>query len=46
MLLSNPSSHLNWGGNAQNLLLTGAAWIVADFFARNHEPKQTVPQSL
>jgi len=36
MLLSNPRSHLNWAGNAMNLLITGAAWIVADFCAQDH----------
>jgi hypothetical protein len=24
----------NWAGNAQNLAITGAAWIVADFLAQ------------
>jgi uncharacterized membrane protein YphA (DoxX/SURF4 family) len=33
-LLSNPDDHLNWGGNAQNLAITGAAWIVADLVSR------------
>jgi uncharacterized membrane protein YphA (DoxX/SURF4 family) len=33
-LLSNPDDHLNWGGNAQNLAITAAAWIVADLVSR------------
>jgi hypothetical protein len=33
-LVSNPDDHLNWGGNAQNLAITGAAWIVADLVRR------------
>jgi len=33
-LLANPNDHLNWGGNAQNLALTAAAWIVADLVRR------------
>jgi hypothetical protein len=32
LLLSDPHNHVNWGGNAQNLAITGAAWIVADLF--------------
>jgi hypothetical protein len=24
---------INWAGNAQNLAITGAAWIVADFLS-------------
>ena len=33
-LVSNPNDHLNWGGNAQNLAITAAAWIVADLERR------------
>jgi uncharacterized membrane protein YphA (DoxX/SURF4 family) len=33
-LLSTPNDHLNWGGNAQNLAIMAAAWIVADFVGR------------
>jgi len=33
-LLSNPGDHVNWGGNAQNLAITAAAWIVADLVRR------------
>jgi len=33
-LLSSPQDSMNWGGNAQNLAITGASWIVADFLAR------------
>lgn len=33
-LLSDPQNSVNWGGNAQNLAITGASWIVSDFLAR------------
>jgi hypothetical protein len=33
-LLAGPHDHTNWGGNAQNLAITGAAWIVADLLSR------------
>jgi uncharacterized membrane protein YphA (DoxX/SURF4 family) len=35
-LLADPHDHTNWGGNAQNLAITGAAWIVADLLSRTH----------
>ena len=34
MLLADPSSHWIWAENALNVALTGAAWVVADSFAR------------
>jgi len=30
-----PHKMINWAGNAQNLAITGAAWIIADFL--NHK---------
>jgi uncharacterized membrane protein YphA (DoxX/SURF4 family) len=33
-LFSNPHDPMNWGGNAQNLAITGASWIVSDFLGR------------
>jgi len=30
-----PHKLMNWAGNAQNLAITGAAWIVADFLNQN-----------
>jgi hypothetical protein len=30
-LIADPHSQLNWAGNAQNLAIAGAAWIVADY---------------
>lgn len=33
-LASDPHSHLAWCGNAQNLALVGAAWVLADAIAR------------
>jgi uncharacterized membrane protein YphA (DoxX/SURF4 family) len=29
-------THINWAGNAENLAIAGAAWIVADFLSQNH----------
>lgn len=34
-LIADPRNHTNWGGNAQNLAITAAAWIVADYLGRN-----------
>jgi uncharacterized membrane protein YphA (DoxX/SURF4 family) len=31
---ADPHKLINWAGNAQNLAITGAAWIVADFLGR------------
>jgi uncharacterized membrane protein YphA (DoxX/SURF4 family) len=42
-LLSNPNDHLNWAGNAQNLAITAAAWIVADLVHRLRSP--SLPRS-
>ncbi len=34
-LFADPHQLLNWAGNAQNLAITGAAWILADYLSRN-----------
>jgi uncharacterized membrane protein len=34
ILLTHPSSHVNWSENALNLALTGVAWVVADSLVR------------
>ncbi|HEY4113705.1 MAG TPA: hypothetical protein VGM17_06535 [Rhizomicrobium sp.] len=34
MLIGNPSNHFFWTENAANLVLTGAAWVVADSLAQ------------
>ena len=39
---ADPHQLINWAGNAQNLAITGAAWIVADFLSQNRPPA-TVP---
>ena len=31
---ADPHKMINWAGNAQNLAITGAAWIVADFLSQ------------
>jgi uncharacterized membrane protein YphA (DoxX/SURF4 family) len=33
---ADPHKMFNWVGNAQNLAITGAAWIVADFLSQEH----------
>jgi uncharacterized membrane protein YphA (DoxX/SURF4 family) len=32
---ADPHKLINWAGNAQNLAITGAAWIVVDFLSQN-----------
>jgi uncharacterized membrane protein YphA (DoxX/SURF4 family) len=32
---ADPHKLINWAGNAQNLAITGAAWIIADFLSQN-----------
>jgi len=34
MLMADPSSHMIWSENGLNLVLIGAAWVVADSLAR------------
>ena len=34
LFLADPHNHRNWAENATNLVLTGAAWVVADSLAR------------
>ncbi len=29
---------MSWGGNAQNLAITGASWVVSDFLVRTAAP--------
>jgi uncharacterized membrane protein YphA (DoxX/SURF4 family) len=31
-----PHNLINWAGNAQNLAITGAAWIVTDYLSQDH----------
>jgi uncharacterized membrane protein YphA (DoxX/SURF4 family) len=35
---ADPHKLMNWAGNAQNLAITGAAWIVADFLTQHRAP--------
>jgi len=36
-----PHKLISWAGNAENLSITGAAWIVADFLARDRSASMT-----
>jgi hypothetical protein len=40
-LFADAHKMFNWAGNAQNLAITGAAWIVADFLAQNKSHSST-----
>jgi hypothetical protein len=39
---ADPHKIISWAGNAQNLAITGAAWIVADFLAQTTPPRLPV----
>lgn len=39
-LFANPHSHMAWAGNAINLALIGAAWVIADSLASSRVPVQ------
>jgi hypothetical protein len=39
---ADPHALINWAGNAQNLAITGAAWIVADFLSRTRAAAGTL----
>lgn len=36
ILYSDPHKLMNWAGNAENLAIAGAAWIVSDYLSQNH----------
>jgi len=40
ILVSDPHSMFNWAGNAQNLAICGAAWIVSDYLAQSKTIQQ------
>jgi uncharacterized membrane protein YphA (DoxX/SURF4 family) len=40
-VVATPKAHLAWAGNAINLAVAGAAWIVADAIASRREREQT-----
>lgn len=40
ILFSDPHSMFNWAGNAENLAICGAAWIVADYLAQSKTIQQ------
>jgi uncharacterized membrane protein YphA (DoxX/SURF4 family) len=37
---ADPHKLINWAGNAQNLAITGAAWIVTDFLSQNRSNEE------
>ncbi len=41
---ADPHKLFNWAGNAQNLAITGAAWIVTDFLRNSHSLSMTLAQ--
>lgn len=41
MLIAHPDAHINWAGNAQNWLIGGAIWILADRLASLTKPAPT-----
>ncbi|MGH9513704.1 MAG: hypothetical protein ACRD2U_16365 [Terriglobales bacterium] len=44
VLFADPHKLFNWAGNAENLAIAGAAWIVADFLNQN-QLRQRLPGS-
>jgi hypothetical protein len=38
-LITDPHHHMNWGGNAENLAITAAAWVVADHIGRHRRAR-------
>ena len=39
---SGPHMLINWAGNAENLAIAGAAWIVTDFLSQNHSTSMPI----
>jgi hypothetical protein len=39
---ADPHKLINWAGNAQNLAITGAAWIVADYLLQNRDRRSSL----
>jgi uncharacterized membrane protein YphA (DoxX/SURF4 family) len=37
-LFAGPSNHFNWSGNAINIALAGASWVVSDSISRHAQP--------
>jgi uncharacterized membrane protein YphA (DoxX/SURF4 family) len=44
-LFATPHEHVVWAGNAINLALAGAAWVIADYIASRHEQVQSQQES-
>lgn len=45
-LLAGPVPHNVWGGNAINLVIAGAVWVVADAIARRQRDTRTRPRLM
>ena len=43
---ADPHKLINWAGNAENLAIAGAAWVVADFLADINPPGNACAQQL
>jgi hypothetical protein len=43
---ADPHKLINWAGNAENLAIAGAAWIVADFLADTIPPGNASAEQL
>lgn len=41
-LFADPHKLMNWAGNAQNLAIAGASWIVTDFLSQNRSKEQSL----
>jgi uncharacterized membrane protein YphA (DoxX/SURF4 family) len=41
---ANPHELINWAGNAQNLAIAGAAWIVADYLSQTRSAATAAPK--
>jgi len=39
---ADPHALFNWAGNVQNLAITGAAWIVADFLRQDRSASSAI----
>lgn len=45
-VVADPHKLFNWAGNAENLSIAGAAWIVADFLSQKRSTSTEIPTKL